>query len=159
MSPEEVARRLGTDLQRGLSQEEAARRLEQLGPNELAEKPRPSMWALLLSQFNNFLIIILLVASVISILLGEFIDAGAIIAIVILNAVLSVIQESKAEEALAALKKMAAPEAHVIRDGHLISIPAREVVPGTWWCWRPATMCRQTCAWWKAPTCASRKPR
>ena len=130
MSPEEVARRLGTDLQRGLSQEEAARRLEQLGPNELAEKPRPSMWALLLSQFNNFLIIILLVASVISILLGEFIDAGAIIAIVILNAVLSVIQESKAEEALAALKKMAAPEAHVIRDGHLISIPAREVVPG-----------------------------
>ena len=130
MSPEEVARRLGTDLQRGLSQEEAARRLEQLGPNELAEKPRPSMWALLLSQFNNFLIIILLVASVISILLGEFIDAGAIIAIVILNAVLGVIQESKAEEALAALKKMAAPEAHVIRDGHLISIPAREVVPG-----------------------------
>ena len=130
MSPEEVARRLGTDLQRGLSQEEAARRLEQFGPNELAEKPRPSMWALLLSQFNNFLIIILLVASVISILLGEFIDAGAIIAIVILNAVLGVIQESKAEEALAALKKMAAPEAHVIRDGHLISIPAREVVPG-----------------------------
>jgi len=130
MSAEETARRLGTDLQRGLSQEEAARRLEQFGPNELAEKPRPSFWALLLSQFNNFLIIILLVASVISILLGEFIDAGAIIAIVILNAVLGVIQESKAEEALAALKKMAAPEAHVIRDGHLISIPAREVVPG-----------------------------
>ena len=76
MSAEETARRLGTDLQRGLSQEEAARRLEQFGPNELAEKPRPSFWALLLSQFNNFLIIILLVASVISILLGEFIDAG-----------------------------------------------------------------------------------
>ncbi|MGQ9667102.1 MAG: cation-translocating P-type ATPase, partial [Anaerolineae bacterium] len=88
------------------------------------------IWTLLLGQFNNFLIIILLVASIISILLGEFIDAGAIIAIVVLNAVLGVVQESKAEEALAALKKMAAPEAHVLRDGHLISIPAREVVPG-----------------------------
>lgn len=130
VSADEAARRLGSDLQRGLSQEEAARRLRQFGPNELAEKPRPSIWALLLGQFNNFLIIILLVASIISILLGEFIDAGAIVAIVILNAVLGVIQESKAEEALAALKKMAAPEAHVLRDGHLISILAREVVPG-----------------------------
>ncbi|MGQ9516220.1 MAG: cation-translocating P-type ATPase [Anaerolineae bacterium] len=130
ISADEAARVLGSDPQRGLSQEEAARRLQQIGPNELAEKPRPSIWTLLLGQFNNFLIIILLVASIISILLGEFIDAGAIIAIVVLNAVLGVVQESKAEEALAALKKMAAPEAHVLRDGHLISIPAREVVPG-----------------------------
>ena len=85
---------------------------------------------LLFDQFNNFLIIILIVAAIISLLLGEVVDAIAIMAIVTLNAVLGVVQESKAEQALAALKKMAAPSAQVLRDGAQITLPARELVPG-----------------------------
>ena len=114
----------------GLSPEEAQRILEEHGPNELAERARPSFWKLLLDQFNNFLIIILIVAALVSLVMGEYVDAGAIMAIVILNAVLGVIQESKAEEALAALKKMAAPEAIVMRGGRTVTVPARELVPG-----------------------------
>jgi Ca2+-transporting ATPase len=130
LSAQRVAASLETDLERGLQGEEAARRLLRIGPNELAEKPRPHFLALLLSQFNNFLILILLAAAMVSTALGEFLDAGAIVLIVILNAVLGVIQESKAEEALAALKKMAAPDARVLRGSATLSIPARELVPG-----------------------------
>lgn len=83
-----------------------------------------------MDQFNNFLVLILIAASLVSFLLGDYIEAIAILAIVILNAVLGVVQESKAEEALAALKRMTAPEARVIRDSHRQTIPAQEVVPG-----------------------------
>ena len=121
---------LDSDHSKGISPEMARQRLEEYGPNELIEKPRPGFWALLLNQFNNFLIIILIVASIISVILGEYIDAGAIMAIVILSAVMGVVQESKAEEALAALKKMVAPEATVIRGGRTFTIQARELVPG-----------------------------
>jgi len=121
---------LQTHLRQGLCDEDVAARLAQYGPNALQERPRPSFWQLLLSQFNNFLIIILLASAVISFVLGEYVDAGAIMAIVILNAVLGVVQESKAEAALAALKKMAAPEARVLRAGHLHTLPAQELVPG-----------------------------
>ncbi len=127
---QEVAEMLGTDPARGLTAAEAAIRLSQYGPNELVERPRPGFWHMLLDQFNNFLVIILIVAAFISLLLGDTLEAGAIMAIVLLNAIIGVIQEGKAEEALATLKKMAAPEAHVLRDGHRIVIPAREVVPG-----------------------------
>ena len=127
---EAVVETLGTDVAAGLTVAEAKTRLAQHGPNELAEHPRPGFWQLLLDQFKNFVVIILLVSAVISFLLGDVIEASAIMAIVILNAVLGVIQESKAEEALAALKKMAAPEAHVLRDGHRVTVPARELVPG-----------------------------
>ena len=125
-----VLEALNTEPAQGLSREEAQRRLEQYGRNELQEAPPPSFWALLLRQFNNFLIMILIVASLISLALGEYLDAGAIMAIVILNAALGVVQESKAEQALAALKKMAAPEATAIREGQIRTIPAAEVVPG-----------------------------
>jgi len=84
----------------------------------------------LLDQFNNFVVIILIVASVISLVLGDYLEAGAILTIVILNAILGVVQESKAEQALAALQKMTAPEADVVRDGHRLTIPSHEVVPG-----------------------------
>jgi len=121
---------LASDPARGIAAAEAARRLAEHGHNELVEKPRPGFLAMLLGQFKDFLILILIAAAVISIVLGEYVDAGAIILIVILNAVVGVIQESKAEEALAALKKMAAPEARVVRDGVTLTVPARELVPG-----------------------------
>jgi Ca2+-transporting ATPase len=129
-SVQEVIEALNTHPDRGLSATEAQARLAQYGPNQLQERPRPTFWHMLLSQFNNFLVLILISASLVSLFLGEYVDAGAIMAIVILNAILGVVQESKAEEALAALKKLAAPDAHVFRDGHLITVPAQELVPG-----------------------------
>ena len=127
---DDIVNEFQTHIEQGLSREEAEDRLRKHGPNELSEKPRPGFLSLLLDQFNNFLVIILIVAAVLSILLGEYIDASAIIFIVILNAVVGVIQESKAEKAIAALKKMAAPNAKVIRSGHQVMVPARELVAG-----------------------------
>jgi Ca2+-transporting ATPase len=113
-----------------LSSQEAIERLAQYGLNQLTEAPRPGFLHLLLEQFNNFIVILLLVAAVISALLGEWIDASAIMAIVVLNAILGIIQERRAEEALAALKKLAAPDARVLRDGKRSTVPARDLVPG-----------------------------
>src|SRR5512136_2697702 len=127
---EQTAKELNTDLVKGLTSAEASARLQRNGSNELKEKPRPGFLSLLLDQFKDFLIIILIAAAAISILLGEYIDAAAIVAIVVLNAVIGVVQESKAEAALAALKKMAAPSARVIRDGQQMTVPARELVVG-----------------------------
>ncbi len=127
---EDVFASLATSPQAGLSQSEAEARLARVGPNELREAPRPTFWRMLLEQFNNFIVIILIVAAVLSAVLGDLIEAAAILAIVVLNALLGVIQERRAEEALAALRRMAAPEAHVIRDGHRRLIPGRELVPG-----------------------------
>ncbi|HIE38306.1 MAG TPA: cation-translocating P-type ATPase [Anaerolineales bacterium] len=127
---EETITTLATDPRRGLTTEEARRRLAEVGTNELAERPRPGFWRMLLDQFDNFLVIILIAAALISFALGQMEETVAILAIVLLNALLGVIQERRAEEALAALRKMAAPEAHVLRDGHRITIPARELVPG-----------------------------
>ncbi|HWU39945.1 MAG TPA: HAD-IC family P-type ATPase, partial [Candidatus Acidoferrum sp.] len=130
MPVQDTAKHFDTHLERGLTQEEAAERLKKHGPNELTEKPRPGFLQMLAGQFNNFLVIILIIAAVVSLLLGEIVDACAILVIVILNAVVGVVQESKAEAALAALKKMAAPSAQVIRDGHQVTVPSRELVPG-----------------------------
>ncbi len=130
LPPAAVAASLGTDASTGLAPQEAAHRLAETGPNELLEKPRPSFLSLLAGQFKDFLVIILVVAAVISMALGEWIDAAAIILLVILNSVIGVAQESKAEEALAALKKMAAPEARVLRAGRTLVVPSRELVPG-----------------------------
>lgn len=114
----------------GLTSEEAQKRLEQYGPNQLKEAARPTFLQMLWEQLNNFVVILLIVASVVSALLGDYVEAGAIIAIVVLNAILGIVQEQRAEEALAALKKLAAPDAQVMRDGHKISVPAYELVPG-----------------------------
>ena len=114
----------------GLTTAEAKRRLEHYGPNQLTEAPRPTFLQMLWEQLNNFVVILLIVASVISALLGDYVEAAAIMAIVVLNAVLGIVQERRAEEALAALKKLAAPDAQVIRDGRRQSIPAYELVPG-----------------------------
>lgn len=125
-----VTDQLRTHLEKGLTQKEIEDRLREHGPNELSEKPRPGFLKLLLDQFNNFLVIILIIAAVVSLLLGEVIDTLAIMVIVVLNAVVGVVQESKAEAALAALKKMAAPNAQVIRDGHQVTVASRDLVPG-----------------------------
>ena len=127
---EDVLRELETSAVSGLTAEEAARRLERYGHNELVEAARPGFLRLLLNQFNNFIVIVLIVAAVVSALLGDFIEAAAILAIVILNAALGVIQDQRAEAALAALRKLSAPEAQVVRDGHRQAAPARDLVPG-----------------------------
>jgi P-type Ca2+ transporter type 2C len=129
-SIEHLADSLDTHVKKGLTAEQVLERQARLGMNELKEMPRAGFLRLLLSQFDNFLIILLLVAAAISIVLGEAIDAIAILAIVILNAALGVVQESRAENALAALRKMAAPNAVVVRAGREEIIPARELVPG-----------------------------
>jgi Ca2+-transporting ATPase len=114
----------------GLTTEEANSRMEQFGPNQLKEALRPSFWQTLWEQLNSFVVILLIIASVISALLGDYVEAAAIMAIVVLNAVLGIVQERRAEEALAALKKLAAPDAQVMRDGRRTSIPAYQLVPG-----------------------------
>ena len=140
LSPETVLRHLEVQ-EDGLTSEQAARRLATYGPNQLVEAPRPGFWVKLWAQLNNFVVILLLVAAVVSGLvglqeyqhtgdMGAFVEAGAILTIVVLNAILGLIQEGKAEEALASLKKMSAPEAHVLRDGRRTSIPSPELVPG-----------------------------
>jgi Ca2+-transporting ATPase len=126
----DIAYQLGTQPESGLSSDETERRFQQYGPNELEEAPRPGFWRMVLDQFNNFIVIFLIVASAVSALLGDHVEAIAIMAIVVLNAILGVIQENRAEEALAALRRLAAPEAQVIRDGRRGAIPAREIVPG-----------------------------
>ncbi|MCC6500240.1 MAG: cation-translocating P-type ATPase [Anaerolineales bacterium] len=115
---------------RGLTSAQASERLAHYGPNQLKEAPRPTFLHMLWEQLNNFVVILLIVASVISALLGDYVEAAAIMAIVVLNAVLGIVQERRAEEALAALKKLAAPDAQVIRDGKRVSIPSYELVPG-----------------------------
>lgn len=127
---EETAENLKTSLDKGLSSETAKERLKEFGYNELIGKKGPTVFEMFLDQFKDFLVIILIVASLVSILIGEVIDSLVIILIVILNAVLGVIQEYRASKALDALKKMAAPEAKVIRDSTVQVIPARELVPG-----------------------------
>ncbi|WP_052465225.1 calcium-transporting P-type ATPase, PMR1-type [Thermotoga profunda] len=130
MKTEDVCKDMQVDPGNGLTNQEAKKRLEKYGPNEIAQKKRRTIWQMFFSQFTDFLIIILLVAAVVSIIVGEGIDAVLIIIIVLLNATLSTIQESKAEKSLQLLKKMAAPMAKVIRDGVVQTISSREIVPG-----------------------------
>jgi Ca2+-transporting ATPase len=130
MTSTDVLQKLETPEEMGLSDAEIKARKEKYGPNALTEAPSASFWELLWGQINSFVIYMLLSAAIISALLGDYLEAIAIMAIVILNAVMGIIQENRAEAALAALKKLAAPEAAVLRGGHRVSIPAPELVPG-----------------------------
>jgi len=114
----------------GLSAGEAAERLKRLGPNELVEKKKKSPFRMFLDQFLDFMILILIAAAVISGFIGDLSDTIAIVVIVIVNAVIGFIQEYRAEKAMEALKKMAAPTATVIRDGQPGTAAASELVPG-----------------------------
>ena len=121
---------LQSNLDRGLTEWEAQQRLAKHGPNELPEAPPVSALTLLLRQFTSVIIWVLIGAAVISGLLQEWVDAAAILAIVLLNAVLGFVQEYRAEQSIAALKKLSITMARVIREGVNRSIPARELVPG-----------------------------
>ena len=114
----------------GLSLEEAQKRLEQYGSNELTEKKKKTPFMMFLDQFKDFMIIVLIAAAIISGFIGDITDTIAIIVIVMLNAVIGFVQEYRAERAMAALKKMAASVATVIRSGVPANIPAAELVPG-----------------------------
>ncbi|MDF1519352.1 MAG: cation-translocating P-type ATPase [Brevefilum sp.] len=130
MSSTDVVEELETRPENGLTSEEVEKRREKYGFNELQEAPPTTFLELLWAQINSFVIYMLLGAAIISALLGDYTEAIAIMAIVVLNAVMGIIQESRAEAALAALKKLAAPEASVLRDGHRVSVPTAELVPG-----------------------------
>lgn len=120
---------LGASL-KGLSSGDIQKRLEEYGPNELKEKKGKTAAAMFLDQFRDFMILVLIAAAIISGFIGEVSDTIAIIVIVVLNAVIGFIQEYRAEKAMAALKKMAAPFATVLRDGMPATVPASELVPG-----------------------------
>ncbi|MFN3533010.1 MAG: cation-translocating P-type ATPase [Candidatus Brocadia sp.] len=130
MPIDEVIRRLDTNPDTGLSNTEADNRLKKYGYNQLEEKEGVSPLLLFLGQFNNFIVWVLIGAAIISGALEEWVDALAIIAIVVINAIIGFIQEYRAEKSLAALQKMSAPFSKVMRNGELHSIPSREIVPG-----------------------------
>lgn len=130
MNENEIASALRTDFTEGLNEKEVKSRHEQHGYNVLAEGEKQSALLLFFSQFKDFMVLVLLAATLISGLLGEMVDAIAIIAIVLVNGVLGFFQERKAEKSLDALKELSAPQVHVLRDGGWIKIPSREVVPG-----------------------------
>jgi Ca2+-transporting ATPase len=126
----ELARTLETDPARGLASEEAARRLAEFGPNELERGAGISPLAILAQQFRSLVVWLLVGAGLVSGALGEWIDGLAILAIVALNAAIGFFQEFRAERAVAALARLSAPRARVVRDGSSALLPAREVVPG-----------------------------
>lgn len=129
LDPAEVSEKLQSS-EAGLASAEARRRYEQYGPNKLIEKQGKSLWMMFLDQFKDFMILVLIAAAIVAGVIGEPADSIAIAVIVILNAVLGFVQEYRAEKAMAALKKLAAPSAVVIRDGQAASIPAEQLVPG-----------------------------
>jgi magnesium-transporting ATPase (P-type) len=114
----------------GLSSREAAERLQQHGPNRLEMVEGPGLWRRVLAQFNNLLIMVLLAAVVVTALIGHTLDAGVILAVVLFNVLIGVLQEGKAEKALQAIRHLLAPHAMVLRDGRLQDIDAADLVPG-----------------------------
>ncbi len=130
MDVEDAAKALKADLVKGLDSNDARERLELFGPNELREQAGPGIFRMFLRQFMEPLVLVLIVAAIVSSVLGEIAEGAVIMAIVLLNAILGVTQESKAEKALLALRELAAPHARVRRSGNTLIIPASELVPG-----------------------------
>jgi Ca2+-transporting ATPase len=130
LSVDEIAQSLAVDPARGLDSAEAARHLAAYGPNELRERGAKPPWRIFVDQFTGTLVLILIAAAAISAIIADWKDAIAILAIVVLNAVLGFVQEYRAEQAMAALKKLAAPTVRVRRDGAVQEISANQLVPG-----------------------------
>lgn len=130
MEADETLREQGVVPSQGLSWDEAKQRQERHGGNELTEKRNVSLITLFLNQFKDFMVLVLMAATLISGLLGEYLDAITIVAIIVMNGILGFIQEFRAERSLRALKELSAPSAKVIRSGELTQVAARELVPG-----------------------------
>lgn len=126
----DAAKELGASPEGGLSEEEAAARTKKYGYNELKEKRRRGILSMFLAQFTDFMVIILIIAAAVSVFLGEAKDAAVILAIVLMNAVLGVVQEERAGRAIAALKKLTVPRVMVKRGGLIRKISSKELVPG-----------------------------
>ncbi len=129
-STQEVLAELDTNLEQGLTSQEAAKRLEEYGPNKLAEKKRKSLLSMFMAQLQDTMIYILLAATVLSVVMRDYAEAIIILIVVLLNAVIGVFQENKAEQAMDELKKLTTPHAYVRRDGQVIEIGSEEIVPG-----------------------------
>ncbi|MCE4048372.1 MULTISPECIES: calcium-translocating P-type ATPase, SERCA-type [Bacillaceae] len=130
MNENEVEEALNTDFSAGLSDDDVGKRVKQFGSNELEEGEKQSALLLFFNQFKDFMVLVLLAATLISGLLGEYIDAIAIIAIIILNSFLGFFQERRAEKSLSALKELSQPQVQVRRNGEWIKVLSRELVPG-----------------------------
>lgn len=130
MNQEEVEKTLHTNITTGLTRKDVHKKREKFGWNELSEGERQSAILLFFSQFKDFMVLVLLAATLISGLLGEYLDAVAIMVIVLINGFLGFIQENKAEKSLQALKNLSAPQVTVLRDGDWQKINSKEVVPG-----------------------------
>ena len=133
---DEVVRKLNTDIKKGLTKEEVKKRKEKYGKNKLKDKPKESIIIRFIKQFNDFMIIILIIASIISAVVSymqgenDYFDSIIIIAIVFFNAIMGLVQEEKAEKSIEALKQMTPQLANVIREGKIEQINAEELVPG-----------------------------
>ena len=151
MDINKVKREMRTNIQLGLTNKEASKRLEENGPNKLEDKKKESLIVRFLKQFNDFMIIILIIASIISALVAkiegsnDYIDSIIIIAIVVFNAILGLIQENKAEKSLEALKNMSSPIAKVKRDGKIINVKNefKRENKGNSWCYIYKLVVRQ----------------
>lgn len=129
-SPEQVLKEFDVNPEIGLSEEEAKKRLEKYGENKLKSKPKKSTWKLFLEQLQDMLIYVLLASTLITLAIGEYVDAFIILFVVLLNAVIGVVQESKAEKAIEALQQMTTPKSLVRRNGEVKEINSEEIVPG-----------------------------
>lgn len=130
LSTDEVMQCLEVDPHTGISTDEAKRRCGVYGPNEIQEQRRRGPWRMLLDQFTDFMILVLMAAAIISGVIGEPGDTIAIVVIVLLNGVIGFVQEYRADRAVAALKRLAAPTARVRREGQVWTVPAEDLVPG-----------------------------
>ena len=127
----DVQKELQTNLQTGLTSREYEERLQKHGPNELKAQKGRTLWQMFLSQFKDFMVLVLVAAALVSgVALHEWTDSLIILLVVLLNAVLGVVQENRAEHSLAALKKLSSPHAKVLRDGQIKVVPAPDLVPG-----------------------------
>jgi Ca2+-transporting ATPase len=130
LSGQDICEKLHVDPVDGLAEDDVTSRQQQFGLNRIEEKARKPLWRLFVSQFTDFMILVLIAAAVVSGLVGDVRDSMAIVVIIFLNAVIGFVQEYRAERAIAALKRMAAPSARVRRNGEVVQIPSEQLVPG-----------------------------
>ena len=131
LSTEEVEKLLNVDEKKGLNADEVEKRTEEYGRNEIISKNKKPIWKMILEQFTDFMIVVLIIAAIVSgVVNNEFTDSIIILIIVILNAIIGVVQEVKAQKSLDSLKELSAPHCKAIRNGEIVNIDSKELVPG-----------------------------